>query len=186
MKKLLLLGALLALFAAALGLYERHEVAVFATTPHAAPREVVVTIPPRTGPKAVSDRLFAAGAVSNGRLFYWDVRYRRRVAGRLKAGQYLFKEGVEETPDEIVARLMKGEVLDVKVTIPEGLRLDEQAPIFAAHGIGDAKEFVRLARDPQFARSLGVKAKTLEGYLFPDTYSFTRSPRPRAIVAAMV
>jgi len=41
-------------------------------------------------------------------------------------------------------------------------------------------------RDPEFARELGVPLSNLEGYLFPDTYSFARNPRPQAVLRTMV
>ncbi len=190
MKKKLLVAlcAALAALVVAAGLlgWQAHRLAVFARTPHAVQREVVVTVRPKTGPKAVSEKLFQAGAITSARLFYWEVRFRRRLAGRLKAGQYLFRKGEAQTPSQIIARLLRGEVLDVKVTIPEGLRLDEEAAIFAAHGVGDPATFIRLARDPAFARSAGIDAKSLEGYLFPDTYLVPKNIQTAALLKLMV
>jgi UPF0755 protein len=55
-----------------------------------------------------------------------------------------------------------------------------------ASGLATAAEILALARDPAVAAELGVPLANLEGYLFPDTYTFPRNPRPRAIAEAMV
>lgn len=168
------------------GWWKYRKLEAFATTAVAPPAEVVVTIPPGTGPRAVSEKLALAGVVADGPQFYFNVRFRRDAAGRLKAGDYLFRPGEPQTPDQIVDRLLKGEILSVKVTIPEGLRTEEQAPLFAAAGLGDAAAFVRLARDPAFARAAGVEADSLEGYLFPDTYLFPKTATTEQILGLMV
>lgn len=183
----LLLGLLLVLAAgAAVALLQYRALVTFTRTPHAVERDVVVAIASGTGPRAVCEKLFAAGAITDERRFYWSVRYLQRAAGRLKSGEYLFKAGVNQTPEEIVERLLRGEVLNLKVTIPEGLRLEEQAPLVAAAGIGDAAEYVRLARDPAFTKTLGIPADSLEGYLFPDTYLVPRTTSTAGMLKLMV
>jgi UPF0755 protein len=64
--------------------------------------------------------------------------------------------------------------------------MEEIAQLVEAAGLGSAAELLKAMRDPAVARELGVPAPNLEGFLFPDTYTFTRSPTPRAVVAAMV
>ena len=142
----------------------------WAATPHAAPAETVVTIPTGTGPRAITEKLAGAGAVSDAEQLYRYLRFVRRVGGQLRAGEYLFDPKSPQTPDQVVDRLLTGEVLSVKVTLPEGLRLDEQAKLFEEAGFGAAEAFVKKARDAAFAKELGVEADSLEGYLFPDTY----------------
>lgn len=137
--------------------------------------ETVVEVPPGTGPKGIAELLAKAGAVDDAERFYRYVRWVRRVGGRLKAGEYAFRPDAPQTPAQIVERLMKGEVRAIKVTIPEGLRLDEQAALFEAAGVAKAAELVKLARDATFSHSLGIEADSLEGYLFPDTYQVPRN-----------
>lgn len=158
----------------------------FAAKPHPAARDVVVEIAQGTGPQALSKKLAQAGVISDEVAFYRVLRFVRREAGRIKHGEYQFRAEVQTTPNEIIDRLLKGEVLNVKVTFPEGLRVEEQAAIFATSGLGTAAEFVRLARDPAFARSKGVKAGSLEGYLFPDTYLVPRNTDTAAMLGYMV
>src|SRR6185312_13652991 len=121
MKKLLAALGLALVVVLLVAAYELHSLEKFVVTPHAVAGETVVTIAPRTGPKAVAEKLVAAGVITDARLFYWQVRYRQRIAGKLRAGEYEFKPDAPQTPEQIIARLLKGEVLQVKVTIPEGL-----------------------------------------------------------------
>ena len=166
--------------------WELHQLHEFAATPVTVPAEVVVTIPARTGPHAISDKLASAGVISDAKLLYWNARFIRRVAGEMKEGQYLFKADSAETPDEIIDRLLKGEQLNVKVTIPEGLRIDEQAPIFEAAGLAKAADYVQLAHDKAFIESLGIHADSLEGYLYPDTYLIPKNATTKQILKLMV
>jgi UPF0755 protein len=182
---------LLVLTAAGVAWWEWRKLNVFAETPFAPDHEVVVEIPPKLGPKAVCQKLADAHVIQDEQLFgeqlfYWDVRFLRREAGHLKAGEYLFQPGQAETPDEIIDRLLKGEVLSAKVTIPEGLRLDEQAPIIEAAGFGKASDFIKLARSPKFTHSLGIEADSLEGYLFPDTYLIPKTSTTEQVIKLMV
>lgn len=172
----ILLAGLLALGGAAGGAvwWQHRELVRFAAAAQAVAADTVVEIPAGTGPRVVADRLLAAGVISDARLFYWNLRFLRRAAGRLRSGEYLFRAGVPQTPDQIIDRLLRGEVLSVKVTVPEGLRADEQARLFADAGLAEAEEYVRLSRDAAFARGLGVPADSLEGYLFPSTYLIPR------------
>jgi len=184
--RLFALGLVAALGAAGYAGWMHRELEAFAARPHPAPRDVVVEIAQGAGPQAVSRKLAQAGVISDEVAFYRVLRFVRREAGRIKHGEYPFHAGVQTTPGEIIDRLLKGEVLNVKVTFPEGLRVEEQAAIFAASGLGAAAEYVRLARDPAFARSSGVKADSLEGYLFPDTYLVPRTTDTRAMLGYMV
>lgn len=142
----------------------------WAHTPHAVPEEAVVEVATGTGPNAIARRLEAQGAISSADNLYRYLRYVRRVGGQLRAGDYLFTPESAQTPDQVVDRLLKGEILSVKVTLPEGLRIDEQAELFEQAGLGAADAFVKKARDPNFVKALGLEADSLEGYLFPDTY----------------
>ena len=72
------------------------------------------------------------------------------------------------------------------LTIPEGLTIIQIADLVSQQGLTDREEFLRLAKDREFIVSLGIKAETLEGYLYPDTYKFPRSIQAREVLVAMV
>jgi UPF0755 protein len=66
------------------------------------------------------------------------------------------------------------------------MRLDEVAARVQWAGIGRGPALLRRARDAAFARSLGVPADSLEGYLAPETYRFRRDTAPEEALRRMV
>lgn len=104
--------------------------------------------------------------------------------GVIRAGEYRISPGL--TSREILTLLRKGEVVLHRVTIPEGLRGEEVAAL-AARTLGLSSErMVALINDPEFIRSLGVTAPTLEGYLLPETYSFPRKVTEAEVIGKAV
>ncbi len=103
---------------------------------------------------------------------------------KVHAGEYELNPGM--TPAEILLKLLNGQVLLHPLTIPEGLTITQIADVASQQGLTDRAEFLRLAKDREFIRSLGIKAETLEGYLYPDTYKFPRPIKAREVLVAMV
>ena len=103
---------------------------------------------------------------------------------KVQAGEYELNPGM--TPAEILSKLLNGEVLFHPLTIPEGLTITQIADVVSQQGLTDRVEFLRLAKDRAFVASLGIKAETLEGYLYPDTYRFPRPIEAREVLVAMV
>jgi UPF0755 protein len=60
------------------------------------------------------------------------------------------------------------------------------ADLVSQQGLTDRAEFLQLAKDRTFVTSLGIKAETLEGYLYPDTYKFPRPIKAREVLLVMV
>lgn len=86
--------------------------------PGPAPRETTVLIKPREGVSVISQKLFAAGAITNAQLFGLDIRLRRQ-AGALKAGEYAIP--AHASPAAITAILVSGKSIQHKITAAEGL-----------------------------------------------------------------
>ena len=71
--------------------------------------------------------------------------------------------------------------------MPEGFNIYDIAQAVEQAGLGPASDFITAAKSDTFLlRDVDPSAKTLEGYLFPDTYQFTRIDTAHDIVAAMV
>jgi len=102
----------------------------------------------------------------------------------LRAGTYRFDRPL--TPLQVVEMLNRGEVIYIKVTIPEGLRMDEVAHVFSEAGLGQEQAFMRAASSPALIRDLDPQAKTLEGYLFPETYLLDPTLSEAAVAQVMV
>ena len=105
----------------------------------------------------------------------------RGVGSQLKAGDYALQGPL--SLEEILDKLVRGDVVRRGLTVPEGRTLAEIAAIAEEHGL-DPAAFLAAARDPSPVRDLDPAAKDLEGYLFPDTYEVpqpgTTAPRRRS------
>jgi UPF0755 protein len=160
------------------------EIAAFRDTPFGGPGERVVDVPHGASARQVVRLLARGGALADEEVAWRYVRFVARDPRPFRAGEYAFEGALR--PDEVLEKVRRGDVRTYRVTIPEGLRMEEIAALVEAAGLGRAPELVALMRDPEVARELGVPHATLEGWLFPDTYVFTRDPPARAVVAAMV
>ena len=169
---------------AAVGAKLYRDVAAFGNTPFGSEKEKLVEIPSGAGPRQIVRVLALRGALADEQLAWRYVHWLKRDERPMKAGEYAFAGQLR--PDEVLERVYRGEVKVYHFTIPEGLRMDEIAAIIEESGLGRASELLPLMHDAAFARGLAVPFPNLEGYLYPDTYTFTRDPRPRAVLAAMV
>jgi UPF0755 protein len=103
----------------------------------------------------------------------------------LKAGEYLFERPAKL--DEIHDRIARGDIYFHLVTIPEGYTMFDIARAMEEAGLGPAEDFLQIARTrTDLIADLAPEAKSLEGYLFPNTYQFTRTQSREEMVGAMV
>ncbi len=184
LRTVLVLLVVAAIAAAVIAAKLYRDVIAFRETPYGTEAAKLVEIPAGTGPHQIVRLLVRGGALSDERLAWRYLRWVKRDHRAMKAGEYEFAGALR--PDDVLEKLYRGEVKTYQFTIPEGLRMDEIADVVEASGLGRASELLPLMHDPSFARELGVPGANLEGYLFPDTYTFTRNPKPRAILSAMV
>ena len=142
-----------------------------------------VTIPSGSSFATAVDSLARANVVSSPRLFrfYASARHRDRD---LKAGTYIFQPGASW--NDVLDALTRGKGLVHTVTIPEGFALSSIAPLLG-RALGVPPESVIVAAsDSSLRHRLDVPTPTLEGYLFPDTYTFAEGTPPAEAVRMMV
>jgi UPF0755 protein len=132
---------------------------------------------------AVARRLESAGLIRSSLAFRALAKI-RGVDSSIKAGSYRVMPGMGAAGllDDLVA----GRQALVRVTVPEGLTLSQIAVLLDGLGIAGKAEFVFACRDPAFTSELGLRASSLEGYLFPDTYLLPVAFGPREAARAMV
>lgn len=103
----------------------------------------------------------------------------------LKAGEYKFEQPANAM--EVWRRLTRGDVYYRTVVVPEGYNMFDIATAVEQAGLVPASDFLIAAKSDLFLlRDIDPDAKSLEGYLFPDTYEFTRIDSAHDIAAAMV
>ena len=110
--------------------------------------------------------------------------YLQSKQDQIKAGEFRLSSAM--TPMQILERVTSGRSILYPVTIPEGYRITEIAALLSRKGMADEAEFIDATRDRSLIESLGGTMKTLEGYLFPDTYFFSKDAGAHNIVKTML
>ena len=148
-----------------------------------APTTARVVVPRGASVREVSASLQKAGAIRSPRFFrtYASMGGRDRL---IKPGTYQFplNAGWKATLDALVS----GSAVVHTVTIPEGYNLRQITPLLAK-ALEVPEDSVRAAAtDTTWQRRLDIPIKSLEGYLFPATYSFADGTTAREAVNAMI
>jgi UPF0755 protein len=131
----------------------------------------------------ITQRFQESGLIRNGLVF----KVLGRALGiehRAKAGRYRFVPTASMW--SILRALYRGATFREQVVIPPGRRLEQIAEALARTAAVDSTEFVRLARDSAFVASLGVPARTADGFLLPETYDIEWREEPPSVLERMV
>lgn len=157
---------------------------VFTTKALPFQSETVITIQPKESVRTVATRLRSRNLISS-KLQYlvWA-----RVTGhakRMKTGEYLIKKGL--TLKQLFTVIESGKSIGYKLTIPEGYNAFEIAKEIEKKGLAASRDILRLVRDRRFIKQhTGMNLKSLEGYLYPNTYFFSKKDGAKKIIAKMV
>jgi UPF0755 protein len=145
--------------------------------------EQVITIEPGSGTRTIGQRLIAAGVVRD-ELTFRAALWRTGRARQLQAGEFRFDRPM--TPVEVIEKIASGDVVQRRITFPEGLTAREMARVYEQQRFGTAAAFLQAVRDPAAIRDLDPAAEDLEGYLFPETYAVPREATAAMLVGTMV
>jgi UPF0755 protein len=145
--------------------------------------QTFVLLHPGYSTRRIATELQSAGVIRSADAFVlWHYLHRKRS---LKAGEYMFDKSA--TSLDVHRRLVHGDVYFHTVVIPEGFNMFDIAQAVQNAGLGSSEEFLKVATsDTALIADLAPDAKTLEGYLFPNTYEFTRMQTMDEIAGAMV
>jgi UPF0755 protein len=144
---------------------------------------VQVRVPQGAAFGTITDSLAAHGVIRYPRLF----RAYARVTGAdrlIKPGTYGFRSGAGW--DRVLADLHHGRVLTQRITIPEGWELRRIAPRLAAVTGTPPDSVLGLLADSTTAARFGVPGPTLEGYIYPATYTIPLGTPLDTILELMV
>jgi UPF0755 protein len=142
-----------------------------------------VMLRPGFSTRHIARELKSAGVIRSADAFVlWHALHRHPS---LKAGEYLFER--DASAIDVHNRLARGDVYVHTVVIPEGFNMFDIAKAIEDAGLGPAQDFVKVATtDTALVADLAPNATSLEGYLFPNTYYFTRTQSMHDMAAEMV
>jgi peptidoglycan lytic transglycosylase G len=177
------LGLILVLFLAALGTAWWLNWQLKTPYYNAPTAETFVDIPHGASTAEIADLLVQSKVLQSRWPFLFYVRW-SGAARHLMSGEYRFT--TPSTPALIVQRLVSGDVYFIAVTVPEGLSAQEVTELIAGAGLSNEDNLKAEILRVEWIHDLYPEAQTLEGFLFPDTYKFSRKADSEEIIKAML
>jgi UPF0755 protein len=143
----------------------------------------ILLFPPGSSSKSIAQTLADHGVIRSAHAF--QLLHYAQPSRKLKAGEYKFDR--EATAFQVLNRIARGDIYAHTVVVPEGFNMFDIAQAVEAADLGKADDFLKLAQsETALVHQYDPQAKSLEGYLFPDTYQFTRTQSMHDIVTIMV
>lgn len=181
-KGLILILVIIVIFLSISGLYVASK--IFLPGHKNSNREpVFIKIKTGLSVKAIADSLSKYGIIDNANDFILTTKLFGNIS-KLKAGAYYLNRGLSNY--SAMKTLVKGEVAGVKIVIPEGITSYEIASLLSNKLEVDSVKFIALVNNNEFISSLNLNTNSLEGYLFPNTYSFYWGITPQEIIKLLV
>jgi UPF0755 protein len=146
-------------------------------------QEKLVQLKQGSSARRIAADLAHAGIIRSQYAFLaWHYLHGRKP---LKAGEYAFDH--RATAREVYDRIARGDIYFQTLVVPEGYNMFDIAAAIEEAQLGKREDFLKVARsDTSLIKDLDPQAPSLEGYLFPDTYHFTRTQSLHDMAAAMV
>lgn len=133
--------------------------------------------------QAIADQLARSNLIHNRWAFLF-VTHLSGVSHRLQVGTYRLS-GAMDIP-QIIDHLRTGKVVTRQFVVPEGLTVVQIGTLWENAGLGTATTFNQTASDSKWLLQYNIEGKTLEGYLFPNTYQFPDGATPPVIIQIML
>lgn len=155
---------------------------------------MIVEIPDGSTIKDVGEILYDQGLIKNTMIFQsYAGRHSRGTSG-MQAGNYEMNHAMS-VPD-IVDKMLNGDVYSgaIPVLLSEGKNINEMAQILEKHNICTSAAFISETKKlgeykalyPILSSIPDDKNRTLEGYLFPDTYEIEPGSTASDVVKKML
>ncbi len=153
----------------------------------ADPRPVHVVVQSGESAATVGEKLVAAGVIRSATAFRWYVRL-QGWGGRIEAGDYELRPNM--SLEEVVTTLVQGRMSGGFFTVPEGWRALEIADALDRADVTSHDDFLAVVDHPTDIASAALAylppGRSLEGFLYPDSYRFQPSTPARVVVQRMV
>ncbi|MDR1277286.1 MAG: endolytic transglycosylase MltG [Treponema sp.] len=130
--------------------------------------------------QSVGKRLEEAGIIKSRYFWHLLSRFDQEY---IKTGSYQLELPLSQL--NLRAILVSGRQMLQRVTIPEGITLKKMARLFEDAGVCGAGAFLAAAEDQELLDRYHILGKTMEGYLYPDTYLFPPDYPPGRVIRTM-
>jgi UPF0755 protein len=145
--------------------------------------ERIVRIQSGDSARTIGNKLEHAGIIRSANAFRILTKLRKADTG-LKPGTYIF--GGRSNLWQTVSRLQEGRSESIRITFPEGLSLHQTLLRIEAAGLADYDILYAAATDTANVRKFtGLPLRSLEGFLYPETYMFEVSSSPDSVLSIM-
>ena len=144
---------------------------------------IIVHIPPGATLKQISVDLADRKLIRSAAAFRLMTHIQRKQK-YIQIGEYELSPSM--LPLDILKIITSGKTVLHPVTIPEGYRITEIADLLAERKLVDRETFIEITRDPELVNSFNIPSGSVEGYLFPETYHFSRYTSARKIIETML
>lgn len=131
----------------------------------------------------INQRLENDGLIVSSRAFYYLARYKNKM-NSLNHGMFLIKSGMSL---EQILDALCGPSMYPMVVIPEGKNIYEVAKILENANILQANDFISAAKSRKhISKTFDIEARSVEGYVFPNTYQFAPSTAADLVLDQMI
>ncbi len=147
---------------------------------------VDINIRSGAGVSSVAKDLRQFGVIGNETLF--KIYAKLFGDGTCKMGMLELKKSMSYS--EILNKIEENKGNDISVTITEGYNISEVADILSESGLVNSEEFLYEAQngsfDFDFVSQIPQRENRLDGYLYPDTYFFSKAQSAHEIIEVML
>jgi UPF0755 protein len=147
-----------------------------------AGKDGTVEIPRGATLQRTANKLAHNGIIRSKALFVVWMKLSGREK-KIEAGTHHFH--AQDNLFDVSRILLSARAQEVQITITEGLTMHQTAAVIHDTLGIDTSAFLSLCKNDSLASCINREARTLEGYLFPDTYRFTKDASARDVITKM-
>jgi UPF0755 protein len=133
--------------------------------------------------KKISEELAESRIIGSATLFSLYARL-EKADEKVQAGTYKLTDNM--SPQEILSKLVNGDVFEVRFAVPEGYSIFQIAELLDKQNIVPKETFLRQCFSHTLLTELEIRAKSVEGFLSPRTYTIKPGMDATALIKEMV
>jgi len=132
----------------------------------------------------VSEELYKQGITRNAWVIKALGKLKKKSLSEILSGEYLLSSDM--SPKEVLQKFINKELVYHDLVLPEGFTLQQAKELMTKTTVVTANDAERALNDKALLTKLKISSQNLEGYLFPNTYRFSRPDTAEIMVMAMV